>query len=597
MTKPDEMLGVSDETGWPTLRLLPSPNNPMAVARELLDVNEVTDHRLWWLGDFYTWTGTHWELWPQRAVDKWLYEQTEHAFFMTVGAKVQQAAWAPNTRRINDLRNALGVGILQRLDQLKSDDGAGFVAFSNGVLDLKTGLLLPHTPSRFNLHSSPFEYDANATAPAWLAFLDQVLESDESRINLLGEWFGYVLCSGTELHKIFSMFGPKRCGKGTVLRIIVALLGQRYVASPATLDSIAGPFGQQKFIGTRLATFSDVQWVGNHLSEAVGILLAISGEDHQDVAQKNRTEWKGKLQTRFMFAGNDRPKFSNTSGALAGRMEHLQFRISFYGREDHGLTERLMLELPGIFNWALQGWRRLQKQGGRFTQTELGTKAADDVERNASPVSAFVKDECAIVPGARIKLDDLHREFLRWRATERMDSAVTITTASLSRNLLSAFPTISTDREGSARQGNRTYWVNGIRLREEGETVGEDGALLLPDRDADRADRADRASLFDLGDEVTAGQDASGPGGPGGPGISLVQHPATETSAESTSSTQTADAIGELPGPPGPGSPAPPLTSANSGPGIPEVPRSASRSAWDREKWADGWDREPDEAA
>lgn len=593
MTTPEDVFDISTDTGWPMTRLLPAPTNPMAVARELLDVNRLTESRLWWLGDFYEWTGTHWQVWPSSSVDKWLYTQTEHALYMTGGRDAHQVAWAPTTRRITDLRNALGVGVLQRLEQLKSDDGAGFVAFSNGVLNLATMELLPHTPARFNLHSSPFEYDADAVAPTWLAFLDQVLEADDKRIALLGEWFGYVLCGGTELQKIFSMFGPKRCGKGTVLRVIIALLGQRYVASPATLDSLAGPFGQQKFIGTRLATFSDVQWVGNHLSEAVGILLAISGEDHQDVAQKNRTEWKGKLQTRFMFAGNDRPKFSNTSGALAGRMEHLQFRISFYGREDHTLTDRLMRELPGIFNWALEGWRRLQAQRGKFTQTELGMKAAEDVERNASPVSAFVKDECAIEPSARIKLDDLHREYMRWRATERMDGAITITTASLSRNLLSAFPTISTEREGSARRGDRTHWVNGIRLREEGEEIGEDGSLLPRDQDADQADQADQASLFDHGNEGTAGQDTSGPGGPSGPGISQVQHLEAPTSAESTSSAKAGDAIGKLPGPPGPAPSAPVLTSTNSGPGI----SGASWSAWDDDKWADGWDREPDEAA
>jgi putative DNA primase/helicase len=64
-----------------------------------------------------------------------------------------------------------------------------------------------------------------------------------------------------------------------------------------------------------------------------------------------------------MFLTNELPRFSDSSGALAGRFVILRMTESFYGKEDTGLTQRLLAELPGILNWAIEGWHRLRERG------------------------------------------------------------------------------------------------------------------------------------------------------------------------------------------------------------------------------------------
>lgn len=560
--------------GWPAVRSLPSPSHPMAVARDLVALTKRTGTIVWWRGDFYRWARTHWVVWADEEVKAWLYRETEAAVYETTGrdGKPTTAQWAPNRKKIGDLFDALAHGVVLRRSDLDSDDGVGRVAFANGVLDLGSMDLLGHSPDRFNLHCLTFDYNAKADCPRWRRFLDEVLEADETRIALLQEWFGYVLCGGTELQKILSMFGPKRCGKGTVMRVLTALLGPVYVCAPPTLDSLAGTFGQEKLIGTRLAVLGDVQWVGNRLGEVVGILLSISGEDFQTVHRKNRTDWKGRLGTRFMIAGNDRPKFSNASTALAGRMEQLQFRVSFYGREDAGLERRLLAELSGIFNWALEGWRRLGGNGGRFTQSDLGAAAKEEVERAASPVTAFVRDECVLRGDARIELDELHRAFVRWRTAERLEGTIPINT--FSRNLLSSFPMVLTKRHGSARTG-RTQIAYGIRLRVDDDEPFE---LASVDQAADQADQTAETSGVHSGPSISAAQLMSGPDGPERPDISGVYHLENSDSSESTrggssehptsARVQTEGEILRGPSGPPPTSPpdSTPLTSANTGP-------------------------------
>src|SRR6266542_1128892 len=129
----------------------------------------------------------------------------------------------------------------------RSTSRAGFsgviVSVANGLLDVETRNLIPHTPQFFNQTSVPFDYNERAGDPQrWLAFLKQLWPEDAAAIHLLGEWFGYVISGRLDLHKILLMVGPTRGGKGIIARILGALLGSRNVAGP-TLNSLGGEFG------------------------------------------------------------------------------------------------------------------------------------------------------------------------------------------------------------------------------------------------------------------------------------------------------------------------------------------------------------------
>ena len=101
---------------------------------------------------------------------------------------------------------------------------------------------------------------------------------------------------------------------------------------------------------------------GEGIATVVERLLTISGEDAVSIDRKYMSAVTMKLPTRFMFLTNEFPRFSDASGALAGRFVILRLIESFYGRE-HGLTKRLLNELPGILNWAIEGWKRLHERG------------------------------------------------------------------------------------------------------------------------------------------------------------------------------------------------------------------------------------------
>src|SRR5262249_44327960 len=105
-----------------------------------------------------------------------------------------------------------------------------FVAMQNGVLQLSTRQLIAHTPSFFNEYALPFAYDPNAPEPArWLQFLNELWPDDEESISTLAEIMGYVIGGSTAQQKLFLLVGPKRAGKGTIVRVQTALLGAENV--------------------------------------------------------------------------------------------------------------------------------------------------------------------------------------------------------------------------------------------------------------------------------------------------------------------------------------------------------------------------------
>jgi putative DNA primase/helicase len=378
----------SNGTARQAARLLLDPKAPLPSAREFLarrymreEVRTLHHHN----GDFRAWTGTHYPEADQAQLRAELYDFLDSAMRATPDGKM--APFNPNRSKIADVIDALAAvanlpatvhapAWLTHAADLPADE---IVACGNGLLHLPTGDLLPHTPEFFAENALDFDYVPKASPPdAWLRFLDELWPDDPAAVTALQEIFGYLLTSDTRQQKAFLIVGPKRSGKGTIARILTRLVGPANVAGP-TLASLGQNFGLAPLIGKRVAIISDAR-LGSRADQQVIAerLLAISGEDALTIDRKFRAAWTGRLQTRFVVLTNELPRLADASGAIASLFIVLALTASFYGREDHGLTDRLSTELPGILNWAIAGWGRLSAQHGTCPQARLATPAREE---------------------------------------------------------------------------------------------------------------------------------------------------------------------------------------------------------------------------
>lgn len=429
-------------------RELPAPNLPQDVARALVD--EYPTDLTWWRGDFYTHTGTHWVTKDEGEIRGWVRLATERATYLKAKGTegdTESVRWAPSITKVREVVAALGEGVLQR-----PGDEDHVLALDNGVLrDLVSRELIPHSPEVFNLTSRPFSYDAEATCPGWLAFLADVLEGAPKDVDFLQEWFGYVLSGRTDIHAIASLAGKSRSGKGTALRVLTAMVGTENVAA-GRLDNLAGQFGLENLIGKSLLAFGDIRWNNSNAQTAIQRILEISGADKVNIPRKNKPDWDGTLGVRIMFAGNEVPRFNDPSRAMANRLHIVWFGKTVVGREDYGLTDRLLTELPGIFNWALEGLERLDKQG-KFSKSDRAKALTERVSDSGDPVESFAFEYLEELEGAWCLEDDVTAAYDEWctRTRRTRDS----TTADTLRSaLLDLFPSVTNDKD--TRRSKRT---------------------------------------------------------------------------------------------------------------------------------------------
>ena len=133
---------------------------------------------------------------------------------------------------------------------------------------------------------------------------------------------------------------------------------------------------------------------------------------------------------------------------------------SFYGKEDHTLTDRLLTELPGILNWAIAGWRRLH-QRGHFIQPASSAEAIKAMEDLGSPVAAFLRDDCVADPSVEVLCASLFSAWKVWCDDNGRKKPGTA--QAFGRDLRAAVPGLKTRQAREER--NRERWYQGVGLK------------------------------------------------------------------------------------------------------------------------------------
>lgn len=452
------------------------PKNPIACARALLAEEFIHErHRTLqrYRGLFYRWNGACYEPVDQEAIraQAWTFlaasfHEPKPGIYMPI---------RPTRSSVSDLLDALSAVTnlsastvtpcwLSGAESLPAPNE--FVVVQNGLLHLPTGDLYPPSAAFFGFNATGITFDPDAPAPkAWLTFLDTIFDRDEGGIDVeaqdaVQDWFGYCLLPDTSQQKILLLVGPPRSGKGTLMAIIKEVVGRNNVVAP-TLDGLGAMFGLEALIDKTLAVVGDARLSGrSDQAPIVENLLSISGEDIRTINRKYLPAWTGQLPTRFFISTNLVPRLTDESGALAKRFVVVTLDQTFLGREDLDLKTRLLAELPGILNWARDGYLRLRERR-RFVQPRSGAEAIEDLEVLASPITAFLRAKCEVGPSYEVAVDRFFGAWKTWCEAEGRQNAGTKN--QLGRDLKSVLPAVKTVQHRGEEKVERYY--AGIRLK------------------------------------------------------------------------------------------------------------------------------------
>ena len=335
------------------------------------------------------------------------------------------------------------------------------IAFANGILDVERAVagedtLIPHTYNWVSLTCLPYDYDPKAECPRWIAFLEDVLEGDQGRIDLLQEFFGYCMVPDNSLQKMLALKGVSRGGKGTVVKVLEAVLGGENVTG-FTLTALAERFGLCGLVGKLVATIGEVNLQKNNDKYTIfQALNMIVGNDPVEVEYKHQAlKMSVRLPVRFIISCNEMPKFSDDSGAMSERLLVIDFEKACPPeKRDPALAEKLIAEAGGIANWSIRGLARL-RANGKFTVPVKMQQTINEIRRENSPTLAFAQDRLVVhrhldtgnLPGVEVVDGDLGGH---WATCKSVAEAYDIWSQQnecgdygqrfLSRNLKTIFP-------------------------------------------------------------------------------------------------------------------------------------------------------------
>jgi putative DNA primase/helicase len=381
-------------------------------------------------------------------------------------------SYSPNRKKVNDVIDALNRDCPVSgtppcwLNGVDGPDPTWLVPYPNGLLDVVSYLdygndaLLDSTPDLFTLSTLPYAFDPTAECPAWLEFLESTFD-DPAKIDLLQEWFGYLMIPDNSQEKMMLFRGPSRAGKGVTLAMLEALVGRDQTAS-MTFDELASPNGLAQCLGKLSAIMPDAV-LSNRVDKpkALGTLLSVVGNDPVTVKKLYQDVFTSTIYSRFTIAVNELPTLPDHAGALENRLLVIEFTRSFKGKEDRTLKSRLPYEAPGVANWALEGLRRLRDRG-QFTLPKSSQLVLDEFRKVSSPIAEFMEECCDFDHEQKGEVER-HKLFEAWAAWGKERNINPGMPARFANRFLSKAPDVGKDTY--QRHGKKRSVYTGVRLQ------------------------------------------------------------------------------------------------------------------------------------
>jgi P4 family phage/plasmid primase-like protien len=394
-----------------------SATDHLARARALRDAQR--PHLLHHRDDFVDWERGAYRIIAEGTINAEVWDFLDHA--ITVRGKGQQAMpFQPNRSSVGETLAALKAvaHLAPEIDPPHWLDGRAegeLIAFPNGLLDIRSGKLLPPDPAFFTFAALGFDYESKGAEPiAWMTFLDEIFRGESDQIEALQEAFGYLITGDVSQEKAIMLLGPKRSGKGTILRALRCLLSPEAVKEPS-LKFLGTNFALAALIGKQIAIIDDLR-LGPRSEQDVLIenILKITGRGRFTIDRKYKEAWTGLLPIKLVLVSNEMPKLGDESAAVASRFIIFNTRVSFYGREDPRLFEdKLEPERVGILHWSLDGLRRMRERG-RLIEPEASKDLQEEMAKLGSDAKAFIAEHCVLEPEAHVSKDELFNAYRSW---------------------------------------------------------------------------------------------------------------------------------------------------------------------------------------
>lgn len=272
----------------------------------------------------------------------------------------------------------------------ETEEHLALINVKNGILAIsnKDVALYEPDPSLGYRYVLSYEYIPEAEAPIFQRFLAETIQ-DENTIKVIYEYMGYILLGKhLSLESALLLLGDGRNGKSVLIKTFAKFVGEENTSN-VELQELSNPNRAVTMDGKLLNVGSDSSDKNFDSSQ---FKRAISGEPITG-RRLYHDSYVIKDLPKFIFAMNNLPySQGDSSFGLVRRLKIIQFdKIIAEHKIDRDLDKKIEKELSGILNLAIDGLRRLIKQGG-FTASDAIDKAVKSYEDEINMVKRFIED-------------------------------------------------------------------------------------------------------------------------------------------------------------------------------------------------------------
>lgn len=351
-------------------------------------------------GMIYTWNGKFYEYLESRFLEQFANDHFEPL--------------ANNNMR-SEFRNLILSTNLMPLEWF-TESVQDYINFNNGVLNVTKRELLPHSADRGFLSVLPFDYDSKAKAPLFEKTLLKILCNDETLVKIMQEFFGYVLVNeGSWAQKALVMVGGGSNGKSTILNILKKVVGKNSYSALSIKEINESEYSRMLLDG-KLVNIGEEAPSKSLVDSSMFKNIVTGGEvqmrhPYKESISKNVT-------CKQIFSCNEIPKTRDASHGFLRRLIIVPFNYKLSKADpdfDPHIEKKLSAELPGIFNWAMEGYERLKKQQ-EFTKSEAADQQLERFQEEIDTVRAWMKHHVKLYPldsglGVDLKTCDLYDSY------------------------------------------------------------------------------------------------------------------------------------------------------------------------------------------
>jgi putative DNA primase/helicase len=293
----------------------------------------------------------------------------------------------------------------------------------NGTVDLRTGELRAHRREDLLTKMVGTDYDPEAPAAAWGAFLERVLPGEDLR-TYVQRSVGNSATGDTSEQVMFINHGVGANGKSTFQEVVSATLGDYAMRTPTeTLlaKRVGGvPNDVARLKGARFVAASETE-EGRRLAES--LVKDLTGQDTIS-ARYMRAEWFDFKPThKLWLSTNHKPEIRGTDNAIWRRIRLIPWSVTIPpAQRDHKLSEKLCAELPGILAWIVQGCLAWRREGLRAPNEVR--QATREYKAEMDLLAGFLDDCCVVHRNAEVGATDLYNAYKGWAETsgERVET-------------------------------------------------------------------------------------------------------------------------------------------------------------------------------